>query len=363
MVTLPSVSMVFLYRDREKQFEQTLLSIERQHYAGPLELIVVEDGDDGGVVARMCQRFGARHIQKIRGAAETSGRHQYWTKNPPFGNLPILRNTGIQAAQNDVIIFQDAEVRHDNNVIEELAMSVIDSPNLLVNCKMKMMAEDGVKWHWRSHPTEPPCPMWMHIGTPNAIRRDFILRMGGFEELFAGYGYDDDYFFYQIRKQGITKFSDQAEATHLWHPGIPYDYPTGRANRAICARLNHETNAGLRPPTANYRSRDVLDSEFYIVNREILTPIIRSLLGKYSISEFTEWAQGWLSGKTDEHGDLAREIAEKMGVLKICPVIMAAESAWALRCAENAQQVGAIDSAEHLLAWARTAATVALRGE
>ena len=360
---LPSVSMIFLYRDREKQFEQTLQSIERQHYAGSLELIVVEDGDDGGIVAKMCKAFGARHIQKVRGAAESSGRHQYWTKNPPFGNLPILRNIGIRAAQNDVIIFQDAEVRHDNDVIEEIATAVIDQPTLLVNTKMKMMAEDGVKWHWRSHPTEPPCPQWMHVGSPNAIRRDFITRMGGFEELFAGYGYDDDYFFYQIRKNGTTRFSDQAEATHLWHVGVPFDYPTGQANRAICSRLLHETQAGLRPPTANYRSRDVLDSQFPTVNREVLAPIIGSLLGKYSIPEFSAWGQGWMSGQVDDHGDLAKQTAEKMMVLKINPLIHAAEAAWSLRCAENSQQAGSTDSVEHLMAWARTAATIAIRGE
>jgi hypothetical protein len=45
-VSLPAVTLVILYRDREAQIIKTLDSITGQKYAGPLEVIIVEDGDE-----------------------------------------------------------------------------------------------------------------------------------------------------------------------------------------------------------------------------------------------------------------------------------------------------------------------------
>ena len=90
-------------------------------------------------------------------------------------------------------------------------------------------------------------------------------------------------------------------------------------------------------------------------------PLVRNVAAR--IPEFRLWAMGWLAGKPDLHGDDAREISEKMMQLKDGEAISVAEAAYALRCWENAMQAGATDSAEHLMAWARTAATCATRGE
>ena len=43
----PSVSIVLSAYNRAKQLEKTLDSIQMQRYSGPLEVIVVEDGQDG----------------------------------------------------------------------------------------------------------------------------------------------------------------------------------------------------------------------------------------------------------------------------------------------------------------------------
>lgn len=359
----PAVSLIMLYKDREAQVIKTLESIVDQRYE-PLEIIVVEDGDDGGTISAIAKFYGARHLQVPRGATVESGRLQYYTKNPPFGNLPVLRNRGIAATAHDILIFQDAEVKHDTQVVAELAAQVVDNPKVLVNCSMKMEDDEaGTTWHWRSHPTEPPTPCWAHIGTPNCIQKATLLAMGGFEETMAGYGYDDDYFFYQIRRNGIeVRMTADSVATHQWHTNGSYDYPSGRANRALCARLNHETNKGLRPPIANYRSREVLDSIFPVVDRAVLEPLVRGQLYTAPV-EFKKWAARWLAGEVDWHGDDSREAAEQMHLAKIGALAMITEAAWALRCWENAMQAGATDSVEHLMAWARTAATLASRNE
>ena len=359
------VSIVILYRDRQEQIVHTLESIARQNYA-PLEVIVVEDGDDG-VMAATAKQFGVRHLKFPRGEEVLSSKHQYWTKNPPFGNLCILRNEGLREASHDIVIFQDAEVKHDTNVIGELAEVVAGRQRLLLQATLKYMKEDGSFW-WRSHPVHDPCPGagWRHIGSANCIQKATVRAMGGFEELFAGYGYDDDYFYYQLVKNDIAlQVTPDVVCTHQWHTGIPFDHPTGHANRAIIQRLMHERESGLRPSTANYRSRDVLDSEFATVDRSILDGLMRGANKQDPF--FNYFAAGWLAGVEDEHGNVAREMSERMkrqhndfpaaeGLAAL------AEAAWGLSCAERAWMVGAEEAKEQLLAWACTAATVAKQG-
>lgn len=365
----PAVSIVIIYcKGREKQFEQTLLSIERQKYSGPLEIIVVEDGDDGGTGARLSAQFGARHLKVPRaGAPAESGRNQYWTANPPFGNLPVMRNTGIKACSHDILIFHDSEMRHDNNVIEELAHHVERDPKLLVSAMMKRGHEDGVGWSWNRHPNLN-VPDASSIGSANAIQRKTILDMGGFEEFFNGYGSDDDFFFFIARKNFKVEYSREAICTHQWHEGVPFDYPTGRANRAVFFRLRHEIEKGLRPPKANYNSSRVLDSAYPTMSRQLLTPIMQQAFDKCNLREFRSWADSWFGNAEDEHGDVAREMEEWLAKREretgedLSVPWAAASAAFMVRCAENAISCGAISSVTPLLDWAGTAATIAERG-
>ena len=364
--TNPAVSLVIIYcKGREKQFEQTLLSIERQKYK-PLEIVVVEDGDDGGVAASLCTRFGARHLRFPRSSAPVdSGRSQYWTANPPFGNLPVQRNRGIKACSYDILMWHDSEVKHDNNVIEELARSVERDPKLLVSAMMQNEdGKGGVRWNRHPSLNEPNSAS---ISSVNAIQRKSLLDIGGFEELFNGYGSDDDFSFFMWRRNFKVEYSHEASATHQWHEGVPFDYPTGRANRAIFFRLRHEIEKGLRPPMANYNSSDVLDSAFSTMNREMLNTIVRKIAGGNCIPEFKEWANRWIADVEDEHGDVAREMEELLAKkerdgLEVAVPWAVASAAFMVRCAENAISCGALASVKHLTDWARTAATIAERG-
>ena len=366
----PAVSLVIIYcKGREKQFEQTLLSVERQKYSGPLEIIVTEDGDDGGTCKRLCTQFGARHIQCRRvNSPVDSGRWQYWTANPPFGNLPILRNKGIVASTHGIIIFQDAEVSHDNDVILELANRVQNDSKLMVSTSMKRQHENSVDWHWDRHPSLNE-PNGCSLSSVNAIQRQTLLHMGGFEESFTGYGHDDDHFFYVARKHIKIEYSRDASATHQFHYGIPFDYPTARASRAIYFRLRHEIERGLRPPIANYKSSEVLDATFPEMSRELLKPIVQRASDACSIKEFRTWVDSWFANVEDEHGDVAREMEEwlikreRETGLDLTIPWAAASAAFMVRCAENANSCGAVSFVKPLLDWARTAATIVQRGE
>lgn len=367
--TNPAVSLVIIYcKGREKQFEQTLLSVERQKYSGPLEIIVTEDGDDGGTCERLCAQFGARHMKFPRiGEPVLSNRPGYWKENPPFGNLPVMRNRGIAACSHDILIFHDSEMRHDNQVIEELANRVNDDPKLLVSAMMKRENEDGAPPYWNRHPDLNE-PNSSSISSANAIQRKTLADMGGFDELFNGYGSDDDFFFFIARENFKVEYSKEAVCSHQFHHGVPFDYPTARAGRAVFFRLRHEIQKGLRPPKANCNSSDVLDSVYPDMSRKLLIPIIQQASDNCSIREFRVWVDSWFGNAEDEHGDVAREMEEWLAKREretgenLTIPWAAASAAFMVRCAENAQYCGALPSVKPLLDWAGTAATIVMRG-
>jgi glycosyltransferase involved in cell wall biosynthesis len=384
---LPPVSLVIIYKDRATQLVKSLDSIACQNYPA-LEIVIVEDGDDGGVVAAIAQRYGARHLRvPARPAPIESGRDHYWTANQPFGNLSVLHNRAIAAASHDVVLFQDAEFRHDTpRVIEELVAQVVDNPRVLVTCST-------------GYETDATGATRISCGLPyssfGCMQKATLLAMGGFEEAMEGYSYDDNYFAFLLGKNKIeVRTLATVVVTHQWHRSIgQYDYPTGRAGRALCTRLMHEINQRLRPPIANYRVNEVLDAaDFSTVSRqdvEILvrkglaalrpTPALVPAPGTFrmgppplsplppvnSYDKWNLWATGWLEGKYDEHGDTAREVIEQTPAptREDWMMISVVEAAWALRCWENATKAGATMSAKHLMDWARTAATCAQRGE
>jgi glycosyltransferase involved in cell wall biosynthesis len=364
---LPPVSLVIIYKDRAAQLVKSLDSIARQNYPA-LEVVIVEDGDDGGVVAEIAQRYGARHLSvPARPAPIESGRDHYWTANQPFGNLSVLHNRAIAAASNEVVLFQDAEFRHDTpRVIEELVAQVVDNPRVLMTCST-------------GYETDATGKVRVSCGLPyssfGCMQKSTLLAVGGFEEAMEGYSYDDNYFAFLLGKNKIeVRTLVPVVVTHQWHRSIGgYNYPTGRAGRALCTRLMHEINKGLRPPIANYRVREVLDAaDFSTVGRKDVETLVRKGIDAFrtappinSYDRWNAWATEWLAGKYDEHGDIAQGVIERTPAptREDATMISVVETAWALRCWENVVQAGATTPAEHLMDWARTAATCAQRGE
>lgn len=195
----PSVSVVMTAYSRAALLADTLESIDRQRVRG-LEVIVVEDGDDGGSTRQVCSYYEVHYLQR--------------TSRPlvAYSNQAPVINKGLRAATGDVVILQNAECMHQGNVIEALASSVHHDNAVFASCAA--LDPKGGFWQWYCHPQHCRRPYFFC----GAMTRANFLRLGGFEESFTAYGFEDDDFAERQLMAGITHTFSSARVDHQWHP-------------------------------------------------------------------------------------------------------------------------------------------------
>lgn len=236
---MKSVSIVLSCYNRGKQLRKTLESIEAQKYdRHDLEVIVVEDGNDGltEIVAR---DFKARYFRTKR------------TDLPAFQNPSRVHNIGIKHANGEVVILQGGEVMYEtkpyalNHLVELASLPYYVSPIV------KSLGPGGEFLEWYSHPREGARAGWI-INFCLAVRREYVLEVGGFEESYTGYGFEDDQLTFCLRKLGLgAKYAEDVIVSHQHHSRNNYnfEYPEGLAQfNGFVA----DVNRGLRPAVSNY---------------------------------------------------------------------------------------------------------------
>jgi len=322
----PSVSIAFPCWRRGALLRNTLESIRKQNYPGELELIVVEEENDG-LTEQLAAEYGATYIRNER--AEPF---------PVFQSITRLWNMCLSAATNDIVILQCAEVLHKNNVIENLVVRVLGGEKILATPLIEDLAEDGSFAGWYNHPTAGSRPGWVSGAGPHAFRRKEMLEIGGYEELFYGYGHEDDFFFYILRKNGWKiEYVDSALCAHQWHERTKFEPTTGYANRSLIRILTMDIDEGKRQPLANIGSPEWAYVSFLDVDELISKGLMRGL-GK----TYDDWAQQhWQQG--DLHPDttfVAQRTIANEGHGRISEVgEMITEAAWAVIRSREAKSI------------------------
>lgn len=229
------LSLIFICYRRPKLLRNSLESVNRQTLR-PDEIILMEDGDDGGETAAIAKEFGAKHIQRPR------------PDFPLFGNLPAVRNMAIKSASGDYICIQDSEIRYQTDTALEEMMKSATSLDGISQPLVLNLDEDGSVnkiYGWYSKEAA------YFGGGPFLGKKDYFLKIGGWEEQFQGYGFDDHFFLLCLRKNNILYFHANAIAEHQWHIRVPHEI-TGFANRSLIFLYEQEIEQGIRPAVANY---------------------------------------------------------------------------------------------------------------
>ena len=333
---MKSVSIVIpCSAGRGHLLDKTLSSIQRQHYPGQLEIIVVEDGLDGHIVS-ICQQHVEYGGQRHQVRHITVPRTELY---PAFQNPAKIRNRGIRAAKNEILLIQDSEIVHVGDVIINLVNRVADFRQLMATALLANLDKNGKFIGWYNHPGPPKCGIMG--GCLQAIYRETVLEMGGFEESFFGYGYEDNFYVWLLSKNKVqTCYVDSAMTEHQWHPQTPFEAFTGNANRALAWTLVAEIEWEGRPPIANYQAPTTSD---FVESYDTVADFIRAALTIFHNDAYQQWAENWLSGKNISHDDAfqARDVASAIRTdapdsvaIPAYVGMKAAEAAWALRWAE-----------------------------
>lgn len=189
--------------NRAPQLWNTLKSIYAQRFKD-FEVIVVEDGDDGGDTRAACEAWPVRYIQRHR------------RPDVPYSNQAIPLNIGIRAARGRILILQNAECEHATpEVINRLAAPHRRRKALAVFASILYLRPNGLPDYWGSHPRFAGPSPYFFCGS---LLRCVAERLGGFDEAFRGWGAEDDDFAFRMREGGVHfSFPEGVTVFHQWH--------------------------------------------------------------------------------------------------------------------------------------------------
>lgn len=187
---------------RAPQLENTLASIAQEPSARSFEVVCVEDGYDGGQTKEVCGRFGVRYYCRAD------------RPDVPFSNCAVPINIAIKKARGHVLIIQFPEVKHDGEAIERLVAPHRKKDNLVVLAACARLSRHGYEEGYATHSKFAPS-LFFNCGS---VLREHVLAVGGFEEAFKFYGYEDDYMAMCLRARGLEfVHRDDITTYHQWH--------------------------------------------------------------------------------------------------------------------------------------------------
>jgi GT2 family glycosyltransferase len=198
----PSVSVVVCAYNAATTIDDCLAALGRVEYP-EVEVIVVDDGSTDDTAARTLAYRGVRLIQV------------------PNGGLSAARNLGLHAASGEIVAYVDADVRVDPSWLTYLVQPLVSSDAVAAGGPNVVPGDD--EWFAQCVARAPGAPSHVllddriaeHLpGCNLAVRRDALLRIGGFDPIFLRAGDDVDVCWRLQAQGGRVAFSPAAV---VWH--------------------------------------------------------------------------------------------------------------------------------------------------
>ena len=186
-----TISVVIPTFNRKETLKPTLLSLGEQTIRD-FEVVVADDGSDddtGEMVLRLKVPYSLKHVRQ-----KNSGRS-------------AARNMGIQNSSGDVILFIDDHIIADKRLVEEHARSHSEINAAVVRGRVEFCdtlkdvpeKTEYISGKSRTSRLDP----FRHFITNNiSVRREALLKAGGFDEDFREYGLQDSELGWRLREAG-----------------------------------------------------------------------------------------------------------------------------------------------------------------
>lgn len=228
---MSTISVVMTAHNRSTLLKKTLESIETQTRR-PDQIVVVEDGFDGGHTQGVC----------IQAKNQKLPVEYYCRKNRPnlgYSNPAIPKNIGIKKSTGDILIIQCAEVMYTNpKDIENLVRPLQERRGVSTFATVSARDSFGAFEEWYAGPKRGE--KWFLDFCQASFRSD-VFAVGGFDEQFQGYGYDDDAFALRMQANGVRyQWALDVECHHQWHPIYDKDVHLSEAGHAYLNKIKFE---------------------------------------------------------------------------------------------------------------------------
>lgn len=252
------ISIIIATYNREALLRKGVMSILRQDsLPSSLEIVIVDDGSVDET------RETCADLAEIARNKKIGFKYIYLDYPKPRISC-VPRNVGIKQAKGDILIFTESEALHVGNTINDLLEELDRYPNNTILASQvwttqRLIAEQLTEEEYARpekillHPyaqlttssnltnTNAPNSDWAITGESNCnagilflTRKEWLIQVGGFDESFVGFAFDDFDLFNRLALtgHGIMKCSD-IPVIHMWHDKSFYPgdiYKQGEAN-------------------------------------------------------------------------------------------------------------------------------------
>ena len=225
----PFVSIVMTYYERYQQVRNTLRSFQAHGYTN-FEVVIVDDGSSKNPISSNTFNDFNFPITVINMPV---------TKT--YSNPCVPFNVGFDKAKGDIVIIQNAECLHLDNILDYTRSSINEGCYLTFSCYSinreksqklnklinwdigylntlvtvdRIVSQDGDDG-WYNHSIHRPCAY--HF--TSAITKKNLTDLGGFDLRYSsGMCFDDDELLNRISKKGLNiKIVDEKRVIHQWH--------------------------------------------------------------------------------------------------------------------------------------------------
>jgi len=234
-VVIPSMNKVALLR-------QTLAALQAQDPApgGPWEVVVVNDGSTDGT---------AGYLASLHAWAEP----QLQVVSPPQNvGRARARNLGAQAARGDYLLFLDDDIVAPPGLVAA-HLQVLESHPGCGTIGYAVTAPDlvdGPHFHYldtrgAARLAPGPAPGRFFVTQNAAVPREKFLAIGGFDEGFAAYGFEDMEVAFRLEDEAGLRFETLAAPVprHVHHHTVSEYF----AKKVECGRHSLPHLARLHP--------------------------------------------------------------------------------------------------------------------
>lgn len=140
------------------------------------------------------------------------------------------RNRGVREARGDLVLFTDADIIADPDLLLSHHRFHQEFPgDAVVGCEIQVDSLEEYEAFRKDpqrharHKVERKTVPWHYFLTGNAsARKDDLLSVGCFDEEFTGYGHEDLELGYRLQKAGCQLHYNPRAINYHWHP-VPFD--------------------------------------------------------------------------------------------------------------------------------------------
>ncbi|WP_054692851.1 glycosyltransferase family 2 protein [Syntrophomonas palmitatica] len=216
------VSVLITAFQRPHLLKWNLFSLARQEIPFSYEIIVLNDGiaDETETLCAVYQkRLNIKYV--FTGQRNRQGEMKY--RVPGFA-----LNIGAKLSSGDVLIISCAEMFHLNETIAHLCKPVVIDPKFLATSIgmddqdasfLDYVESNGGDFDYEDYLHNYPL---LNTSLPflMAVKRREFFAIGGYDEDFVGFAYDDNDLISRLSKNGCRLCLTQAQTIHLYHPAM-----------------------------------------------------------------------------------------------------------------------------------------------